>query len=355
MKEKPAILIFNPGTVMGGAEIFVERLAFLLKDGAEFCVLCYHSRMQLELRAQGIRVLAPPLPHARWIRRPGKYLVSLFLVPWLVLRHRIRVIYLNGYQSSYLALVARLLGRLTVITPHHLPPGRWKRNWYRCTARWADCAVNVSDVISKEHMAILPRVRSVTVRPWIPVPSTRPVIRLPLTRTRLLFVGRLVQSKGLPVVLDAIRQLRDRVELTICGEGPCAEEYRAQAKGLPVNFVGFAPDLSSYYKEADIMVIPSLGPEGSCIVALEAMSWGVPCVMSDLPAYREVAEGGRSAMLVKPGDPSELARAFSALIENPALGASLSAYARDMISTRYSPEIARLTLCDALGIKETTL
>ncbi len=334
------ILLVDPGTVAGGAEVYAERLASLLRDDNEFFGLCCNGRLNERLRAHGARSHLLPLPGPRPITRIGKYGLLLAATSILLLRHKIDVLLLNGYQASYLAPVGRLFGCRTVITPHHLPPERRTRRWYRATARWADVAISVSNAAGEEHRKELPDIPVQTIRNWIPELPPR-IERGWSGARRLLFVGRLVDSKGLPLLLEAVREGGGGVELTVCGEGPLSGKYRDQAKGLPVHFSGFAPDLAALYGQADAMVIPSLGPEGSCLVALEAMAHGLPCVMSDLPAYREIAEDGRAALLFRAGDGADLARALRELREHPEAAETRAAHARETVERLYSEDAAR--------------
>ena len=354
MSERAPVLLIDMGTVRGGAEVYAERLASILRRDVRLFALCFNSEQRRRLEAEGVHAICPSLSKIRWIQRAGKYLVALAILPWLIIRKGIKVVHLNGYQCSYLAPAARFLGCRVVITPHHLPPEARTIRWYRMTARWVHCAVNVSEVVSKEHRLILPSVRSVTCLNWIAESDLRSNGEVATAKGGLLFVGRLVEAKGLAVLLNAMKELGKDLDLTVCGEGPCKEELRSLAEGLNVTFVGFAPDLSKLYASAAVMVIPSLGPEGSCLVALEAMSHGVPCIMSDLPAYREVAEDGRCAILFPPGDALALAKEISAALDEPEVLLKLARNADAMLAEKYTQSAAHRAHCDAYGVPCTS-
>ncbi|GAA1963163.1 glycosyltransferase [Nocardioides panacihumi] len=131
---------------------------------------------------------------------------------------------------------------------------------------------------------------------------------------RLLFVGRMVEKKGLGVLLSALRGLDVPVSLTAVGDGPLRAEMERQAGGLDVRFVGQLgrADLARAYAEADIVVVPSVAAasgdkDGLPVAMLEAMGSGCAIVASDLPGLNEAVVDGVSGILVPSGDPDRLA------------------------------------------------
>lgn len=148
---------------------------------------------------------------------------------------------------------------------------------------------------------------------------------------RVLFVGRFGEPrKGFHVLLAAAALLRRRgleVEVRVAGAGPAA---RFAGRGGPAQaaFLGCIgdADLAAEYRRADVFCAPSLGREGFGLVLLEAMASGCPAVASDIPGYAEAARG--AALLVRPGDPAELAAALARAAEDGVLRARLAAAGR---------------------------
>ncbi|NHA16059.1 glycosyltransferase family 4 protein [Thioalkalivibrio sp. XN279] len=119
---------------------------------------------------------------------------------------------------------------------------------------------------------------------------------------RLIFVGRLVEKKGVKYLLEAMALVRKThldVTLDIVGHGPLRAELEAQARALGledcVRFVGAVPhaELPDYYRAADIAVFPfveaeSGDQEGFGLVMVEAMGCGCTVIASELPAVRDV-------------------------------------------------------------------
>jgi colanic acid/amylovoran biosynthesis glycosyltransferase len=150
---------------------------------------------------------------------------------------------------------------------------------------------------------------------------------------RILFVGRLVEKKGVSVLLDAVRLLPHDVPWTleVVGDGPLGDELRAQAAGLPVTFSGAASreELANAYARSSVMVVPSVPAEsgdqdGLPTVLLEAMGSGVAVVASDLPGLNEAVVDGETGLLVPPGDPDSLAKALRTVLTDDGLRSNLA-------------------------------
>jgi phosphatidylinositol alpha-mannosyltransferase len=148
----------------------------------------------------------------------------------------------------------------------------------------------------------------------------------------VLFVGRMEQRKGLPILLAAYAELRRRrtdCRLVIVGDGPMrwAYERQCEANGVPdVTFLGHLPGdvLPRVYAGADIFCSPATGRESFGIVLLEAMASGVPVVASAIPGFSQVVEPGGDGLLVAPGKPEGFTRALETLIADPGLRQSMA-------------------------------
>lgn len=147
---------------------------------------------------------------------------------------------------------------------------------------------------------------------------------------RLLFVGRLVEKKGLHVLLAALRRMAAEAHLTVVGDGPLRADLEERARGLPVTFVGQLgrAALRQAYAEADVVVVPSVpaasgDQDGLPVVLLEAMGSGCAVVASALPGLDEAVRDGVDGVLSPPGDADRLAQALDALAADPARRATL--------------------------------
>lgn len=155
---------------------------------------------------------------------------------------------------------------------------------------------------------------------------------------RLLFVGRLVEKKGLSYLLAALRELGDLdLHLRVVGDGPLRSVLETQAHGLPVTFLGALGRgaLAREYAAASLMVVPSTvaasgDQDGLPVALLEAMGLGTPVVASDLPGINEVVHQDETGVLVAPGDPRCLGAAIRDLTVDPARAQRLGDRAREL-------------------------
>ena len=170
-------------------------------------------------------------------------------------------------------------------------------------------------------------------------PKFEPRVQDHTRKLNLLYVGRLERYKGLYLLLEAVRGVS--VSLTVVGDGSYRAQLEKLATGVDVTFVGFQSDTSPYYRAADIFVMPSLGPEGLPMVALESMSHGLPCLFSDLAVHREITGNGHAAMLFRAGDVSDLREKLLQLIEVEALRQHYAAAAYRNVKSNYHVDSAR--------------
>jgi glycosyltransferase involved in cell wall biosynthesis len=155
---------------------------------------------------------------------------------------------------------------------------------------------------------------------------------------RLLFVGRCVEQKGLPVLLDALGRLRATrglppVQLDVVGDGPRRQAWQAQAGRLgladQVQFHGWAarPALPAWYRRAHLFVFPSF-EEGMPNALLEALASGLPLLATDIYGNRALVRPGENGLLVPPGDAAAFAQALATLLADPAGRAAMGQASR---------------------------
>lgn len=159
------------------------------------------------------------------------------------------------------------------------------------------------------------------------------------SRDEILFVGRLVEKKGLTHLIDAmpaIMSANPRAFLSIVGFGPeeaaCREQVARLGLQDSVRFVGAVAqaELPMMYRRAAVFVAPFVqtadgDQEGLGLVLVEAAGCGCPVVVSDLPAVKDVFIAHPPAAFVRPGSPSDLAHAISQVLTSPPDTASLRA------------------------------
>ena len=169
----------------------------------------------------------------------------------------------------------------------------------------------------------------------------------------LLFVGRLVERKGVHVLLESLARLSDcgDVFLRIVGDGPEREVLEAQAAELGiggrVRFTGTLSeeDLAEHFARCDALVLPAVvdakgDTEGLGVVLIEAMSYGKPVIASGVGGIVDVVQHGRNGLLVHSNDAEALAEAISTLVHNPERAKALGLQGREQAAERFGwPEV----------------
>lgn len=130
-----------------------------------------------------------------------------------------------------------------------------------------------------------------------------------------LFVGRFAANKGIHVLMKAIQELNDegtgrQIRFLLAGKGPLYEHYVAMNNQSNVEFLGFVTDeqLADLYAKSDFFVLPTLF-EGMPTVVLEAMSNGLPVIVSNVGATAELVNQ-TNGFLIKKNSVKELKKAI---------------------------------------------
>jgi len=147
----------------------------------------------------------------------------------------------------------------------------------------------------------------------------------------LLFIGRLVEKKGVKYLLRSIPLVRNKIpdiKLTIVGDGPSREGLENLAKKSAitdyVDFVGFktGQEKINYFASSSILVVPSIQTrrgdvEGLPVVIMEGMAAGKPIVASNVGGISEIVKENKNGFLVKPESPTQLAEKIVCLLNHP--------------------------------------
>jgi glycosyltransferase involved in cell wall biosynthesis len=183
-------------------------------------------------------------------------------------------------------------------------------------------AVNITPTTWLATQLQLPRAQTVPHGLTI-VPFIQPQIHSRATPI-IVFMGRIVTTKGLGVLLEAARILihQNRLfELWIIGDGPerAGLEELAHELGLDsrVRFFGRVPQakVSEILAKTDFVVVPSLGGEVFGMVVAENMLRGLTVLASDLGAFQEVL--GNTGLTFRTGDSTDLAVQLGKLLDDP--------------------------------------
>jgi glycosyltransferase involved in cell wall biosynthesis len=218
----------------------------------------------------------------------------------LVADENIDLVYVNG---------PRLLPAASLATPRRVPilfhvhsrlrgsalqVVRWSIR--RCAATVVGCSKSVLEPLERNRHVISNGVRDLGYRersfdgPW-----------------RIGIIGRIAPEKGQMEFVNAVALLKDPFPLArfvICGAplfGTGSDYYdavRLQAHGLPLEFIGWQPDVREVLNELDLLVVPS-HEEGMGRIVLEAFSAGVPVVAFPAGGTPEAVVDGVTGFLTR--------------------------------------------------------
>lgn len=158
-----------------------------------------------------------------------------------------------------------------------------------------------------------------------------------------LFVGRLVENKGLQVLLNAWKQLPAQYPLRIVGDGPEGLALEAQAREFQLSGITFRGRLGhaaviEAIKGARFVIVPSTWYEGFPMCIAESFACGTPVLSSGLGAMAEIVEDHLTGLHFHRGDPQDLARKVEWAWNHPAELAEMGRAARRKYETHYTAE-----------------
>lgn len=218
------------------------------------------------------------------------------------------ILHIHAVGPSLLAPLARVLG-IKVVMTHHGPDYKRKK-WNAFAKFWLRMGEIVGVRFSNQVIAVSSAIRESLVKEFpeskiefIPngvspsqkVPAGEFLSKLGIRRREYIFTAcRFVPEKGLDDLIEAYGQLdRKNFNLVIAGGEDHESEYGrsiqalATRHGVILTGIVHGKELAELYSNAGLFVLPSYY-EGFPISLLEALSYGVPVLVSDIPAHREI-------------------------------------------------------------------
>lgn len=224
--------------------------------------------------------------------------------------------------------------------------------------------VRVISAANRRHLAGLASeaaAKLVTITYGMALPPSSGLTHTPAPPYRLLSLGRFVDKKGFPVLLQACRLLVDEgldLALTLAGDGPRRRQLRrlTETLGLQqrVSFPGFIPhrQVPALLQEAHLFVLPCrVDPRGDRdgipTVILEALATGLPVVSTTVSGISEAVRPGETGWLAPPDDPKALARCLQEALADPVEAARRGQAGRALVTREFNSRknYARLAAC----------
>lgn len=297
-----------------------------------------------------------------WLLLPFFFAGQFLAIRKLLSKYPIDVIHAHWLiPQGILALMARMLGKnkpSILCTSHggdlYGLNDVMSRAIKRYVIRRVEALTVVSSGMKEEVKYLVPTAKEPVVAPmgtdllnlFTPDDS---VIRKP---NQLLFVGRLVEKKGLKhllLAMSGIIKTNTDVVLNIAGSGPEITnlEFQVRELGLAkhVNFLGRLSheELVAQYRESALAIFPFVQAkggdvEGLGLVMIEAMGCGCPVIASDIAAVKDVIIDNQTGVLVRSADPKSIEEKVVDLLASPNFSRELAQSARQNVLQRFGWE-----------------
>ena len=330
---------------MGGAEVLVAQLCRIQRANGHQVSICAYSHLGPVgevLRDEGFEVYVPGEAS------PAKTMLRYFrhfraLKPDVVHCH-------NVAPTIQAALPGRLAGAKRVISTRHslvAPPYNvGEEVKYGVMAASCDWIAGICEVTCSNLRRAPLAHRKKIVRVYNGATAIEPVPFESLGKRgfTLVFVGRLAAVKNLQTLIRAVAIAVERLpelELWVVGDGPVRAELEALTAELGVGdhvrFWGQRLDTAQFFSAADAFVMSSVS-EGLPMSLLQAMSVGVPAIVTDVGGMAEVVRLSGAGLLAPVGDSAAMAEQIVTLASNPELHAEFSRLARETYSAEFTLE-----------------
>lgn len=301
---------FSPN--IGGVETHLNDLVkALINRGWEVFVLTYRplttdAKWKMYEKDKGVEIFRIPwLPNLFYnlIKYPVLEFLYLlpglfFVAPLVILVKNPSVIHVHGLVAGLVGVFwGRIFGKKVIISTHsiyHFPPQGLYRNFVKWIFKTADIVMGLSNQAVSEIKSLAPGadVRKFTY--WIDLNKFKvQIAKLKVKKFTVLFVGRLIEEKGILELLQAAKIWNKSINLVIIGSGPLEENIKYQILNTKnINFLGKVDNdkLPLYYSSADVLIVPSIHEEGFGRVILEALACGTPIIGANRGAIPEAMD-----------------------------------------------------------------
>ena len=268
------------------------------------------------------------------------------------------------FEKSWIAFLAKFLGKKSIL---HFHGGNFRNFYYesssvsqtiiRKCALINDRLLTGSPQMEKNWLEIgIPRERIKYLGNAVNMPKFH--IKEPHCTVNILFLTRIVKAKGILELINAFLVLRmkyDSIRLRIVGAESLEKEeilsdlLESDTKGL-IDYIGPVTDEQKHneYLLADIFAFPTYVEDQSYAI-MEAMSYGLPCVASDVGGIPSLITHLENGVLIKPKNVNSLIQGLEMLISDGQLRKCIGNNAMKTIEEGFtwekrSPEIINCTL-----------
>jgi len=271
----------------------------------------------------------------------------------LVRARRFDIIHVNWpFPHIVFGLAGRAMSRTRIFSTFYGLEIRWLKKKFPYLVKPFARLIGKSDVITAISNHTANELAGIVKKRIEVIPFSVAIGDRPATvtdRGEILFVGRLVERKGVPVLIDAFNLAQKSIshKLVIVGDGPerLAIENRIRQLGLGsrVKVTGWVsvPDKDEYYRRCSFFVLPAVydkhgDTEGLGVVMLEAMAFAKPVIASEVGGITDVVTDGVNGMLVPAGDVPALARALVTMATDERMRRQMGANAKITVDEKFN-------------------
>lgn len=188
---------------------------------------------------------------------------------------------------------------------------------FRLALKNCKTVITQTDIIKHDILRYFPETPIAVVPNGITLPGKR------AAGNAIVSLGRLDPVKGINYLIEAVKGIDNCPELVIAGDGPEANSLRRMAEGANIRFLGRIENIEQLLLQGMLFVLPSLS-EGLPQAMLEAMSYGLPVVATNVGGIPDVVEDGKTGFLVEPKNIEDMRKHIEILVRDDALRHAMS-------------------------------
>lgn len=306
-----------------------------------------------------------------------RFLSALFITFWKLLTHRYALCYLaitchgGGFlKDAPFALLCKLFHKKLVIHQHNkgmsADVDRWPYRWLLPMVYRNAKVILLSWHLYPDIERVVKKVDVVICPNGITQTNSETIVRNNAV-PHLLFLSNLIITKGVYVLLDACKILKDKGLEFVCDfVGAESKEIselvfknEVSCRGLEgiVQYHGrrYGADKDAYFRQADVFVFPTFyGNETFGLVNLEAMQYQLPIVTTNEGGIPDVVQDGVNGFICERQNAGSLASAIELLLLNPALRHQMGNAGHEIYKQKFTLEKFEHRMCECLSAVLTT-
>lgn len=277
---------------------------------------------------------------------PGLFLAA----PFVIVFNNSEIIHTHGLVAGFVGVFwGKILGKKVITTTHsiyHFPERGIYKEFVNWIFSYSDHVLTLSKQSEKEIVSLgVPREKVSTFTYWIDLnkfKSQKSIFKIRKLwgwekKFLVLFVGRLVEEKGIIPLLKALEIWDKNIDLIIIGTGPLEAEIKKYAsKYKNFLFLGKIDNdkLPEYYSASDVTIVPSVHEEGFGRIILESLACGMPVIGSNRGAIPEAMDESVGRLIDV--TPENIKKTVEYFYKNPDKLQKLSKNTRKFAEKRYS-------------------